>query len=50
MKSIFGKVKAVVTLVLAFGVSGLPACGTMGGGMGHLIDVPFSSSQATTST
>ena len=49
MKSIFGKAKAVVAIVLAFGVSSLPACSTMGGGMGHLIDVPFSS-QATTST
>lgn len=47
MHNIFGKLRAVIALVLAFGVASLPACSTMGGGMGHLIDVPFASSQAT---
>lgn len=50
MHEILGKLRTIVALVLAFGVSSLPACSTMGGGMGHLIDVPFSFSQATTST
>lgn len=47
MDKIFGKPKAVVALVLAFGVSSFPACSTTGGGMGHLIDVPFASWQGT---
>jgi len=49
MDKSFAKLRAVITFVLAFGASGLPACGTMGGGMGHLTDVPaFSSSAAST--
>jgi len=47
MDNIIGRLRAAVALVLAFGVSSLPACSTMGGGMGHLIDVPFASSQTT---
>jgi hypothetical protein len=47
MGSIFGKIKALVAVVLACSLSSLPSCSGMGGGMRHLIDVPFVSSQAT---
>lgn len=46
MDSIFAKLRTVVAIVLAFGVSSLPSCSSMGG-MRHLIDVPFISSQPT---
>jgi hypothetical protein len=49
MGSIFGKIKALVAVVLACSVSSLPSCSGMGGGMRHLIDVPavWSSSTST---
>jgi hypothetical protein len=47
MGSILGKIKALVAVVLACSVSSLPSCGTMGGGMRHLIEVPAVYSQAT---
>jgi hypothetical protein len=40
MDSIFGKLGAVVAVILTFGVSSLPSCSAMGGGMRHMIDVP----------
>lgn len=46
MNGTFGKLRAIVAVVLAFGVSSFPSCGSMGG-MRHLIDVPTIFSQAT---
>jgi hypothetical protein len=40
MDSIFGKLGAVVAVVLTIGVSSLPSCSAMGGGMRHMIEVP----------
>lgn len=44
MGSIFGKIKALVAVVLACSMSILPSCSGMGGGMRHLIEVPAVSS------